>query len=99
MSSTKQATFSPSNFQLIIDAKLTGIDLSNSPFAERLKLSTSTQAILELLEKREKDFKEYRDRNLKLISCISPAVERSSMHFPGHSARQVWFVKPATASI
>ena len=80
MSLTEQATSSRSNFQLITDAladyaKLTGIDLSNSPFAQRLELSNSPQAIVELLEEREKAFKQYRDRNQRLISCISPAVE------------------------
>ncbi len=80
MSSTEQATSSQSNFQSIIDAladyaKETGIDLSNSPFAERLECSNSPQAILELLQERENAFKEYRDRNRRLISCISPAVE------------------------
>jgi hypothetical protein len=80
MSSSAQATSSHSNFQLIIDAladyaKLTGIDLSKSPSAEKLKLSNSPQAILILLEEREKAFKEYRDRNRRLINCISPVVE------------------------
>jgi hypothetical protein len=66
---------------LIIDAaladytKLTGIDLSKSPFTERLELSNSPQAILELLQERENTFREYRDRNRRLIGCISPAVE------------------------
>jgi hypothetical protein len=65
---------------LIIDAlahyaELTGIDLSKSPFAERFKHSNSLQAILELLEERERAFKEYRNRNRRLISCISPAVK------------------------
>ena len=77
--STEQATSSPSNIQLIIDAladyaKLTGIDLSKTPFAERLKLLNSPQAVLELLEERENAFREYRDRNRRLISCIRPAV-------------------------
>lgn len=77
MSSIEQPT--SSNFQLIINAladyaKLTGIDLSNSPFARRLELLTSSQAIVELLEERERAFKEYRDRNQRLIGCISPAV-------------------------
>ena len=80
MSSTEQATSSNSNFRLIVDAladyvKLTGIDISNSPFAQSLALSNSPQAILELLEEREKAFKEYRDRNRRLISSISPVVE------------------------
>ena len=78
--STEQATSSPSNFQLIIDAladyaKLTGIDLSKTPFAERLELLNSPQAVLELLEERENAFREYRNRNRMLISCIRPAVE------------------------
>jgi hypothetical protein len=64
---------------LIIDAlaryaELTGIDLSKSPFAERLEHSNSPEAILELLGEREKAFKEYRNRNRRLMSCISPAV-------------------------
>ena len=77
MSSIEQP--SSSNFQLIVDAladyaELTGIDLSNNPFARRLELSNSSQAIVELLEERERAFKEYRDQNRRLISCISPAV-------------------------
>jgi hypothetical protein len=65
---------------LIVDAltdyaELTGIDLSDSPFAQRLEHSNSSHAILELLEERERAFKEYRDRNRGLIGCISPAVE------------------------
>ena len=77
MSSIEQPT--SSNFQLIVDAladyaEQTGIDLSNNPFARRLELSNSSQAIVELLEERERAFKEYRDRNQRLISCISPAV-------------------------
>jgi hypothetical protein len=80
MSSPGQTTSSPSNFQLIIDAladyaKLTGIDLSKNPFAERLEHLNSPQAVLELLEERENAFKEYRNQNRSLISCISPAVE------------------------
>lgn len=70
---------SPSNFQLITDAladytEQTGIDLSNNPFAEKLQFSTSPDAILELLHEQEISFKEYRDGNRRLISCLSPAV-------------------------
>jgi hypothetical protein len=69
-----------SNFQLIIDAlanyaNQTGIDLSNNPFADKLQLSNSPDAIIELLYDREKAFKEYRDGNRKLISCLKPAVQ------------------------
>ena len=80
MSSTGQATSSStSNIQLIIDAladyaKVTGIDLSKNPFAATLKESTSPEAILQLLQGREKAFREYRDGNRRLISCLSPAV-------------------------
>jgi hypothetical protein len=80
MSSTGQATSSTSNFQLIINAladytKITGIDLSKSPFAAALKQPTSHEAILELLQGREKAFKEYRDGNRRLINFLSPAVK------------------------
>jgi fungal STAND N-terminal Goodbye domain len=80
MSSTGQATSSPSTIQSIIDAlanytKVTGIDLSENPFAAAIEHSNSPEAILELLQEREKAFKEYRDGNRRLISCLSPAVK------------------------
>ena len=79
MSSTEQATSSPHKFQLIIDALVdyaeqTGIDLSKSPFAEKLELLNSPQAIVELLQEREESFKEYRGRNRRLINYIRPVV-------------------------
>ena len=78
MSST--ATPSSSNVQLIIHAladypKQTGIDLSNSPFATLLEQSNSPEAILQLLQQREKAFKDYRNGNRRLINCLSPAVK------------------------
>jgi fungal STAND N-terminal Goodbye domain len=81
MSSTGQATSSTSNFQLIIDAaladytKITGTDLSNTPFATAIQQSNSPEAILQLLHEREKTFKEYRDGNRKLINCLTPTVK------------------------
>ena len=71
---------STSNFQLITDAlaeyaKITGIDLSKNPFATTLEQSNSPEAILQLLQGRAKNFKEYRDSNQRLISCLSPAVK------------------------
>ena len=80
MSSTGQATSSTSNFQLIIDAladytKITGIDLSTNPFAATLDQSNSSDGILQLLQGREKAFKEYRSGNRRLINCLSPAVK------------------------
>ena len=80
MSSTGQGTSSTSNIQLIINAladyaRITGIDLSSSPFAALLEQSNSPDAILELLQAREKAFKEYRDGNQRLITCLGPAVK------------------------
>ena len=80
MSSTSQATSSPSTVQSIIDAladyaKVTGVDLSKNPFATAIEHSNSPEAILELLQEREKAFKEYRDGNRRLISCLRPAVK------------------------
>ena len=82
MSSTIQATSStPStlNIQLITDAlanyaKITGIDISKNPFAAALERANSPTAILELLQEREKAFKDYREGNRRLISCLSPSV-------------------------
>jgi len=82
MSSTGQPTSSTSsnpNTQLITDAlanyaRITGIDLSEHPFAAALEQSNSPEAILQLLQEREKAFKEYRDGNRRLINCLSPAV-------------------------
>jgi hypothetical protein len=82
MSSTVQATSSTSstsNIQLITDAladyaNITGIDLSNNPFAAAIEQANSPGAILELLQEREKAFKDYREENRRLISCLSPAV-------------------------
>ena len=82
MSSAVQATSSTSStpdIQLITDAlvdysKITGIDISKHPFAAAIERANSSGAILELLQEREKEFKDYREGNLKLISCLSPAV-------------------------
>ena len=82
MSSTVQATSSTpssSNIQLITDAladytNITGIDLSKNPFAAVIEREHSPRAILELLQEREKAFKDYREGNRGLISCLSPAV-------------------------
>jgi hypothetical protein len=79
MSSAGQATSSTSTIQSIIDAladytKVTGIDLSKNPFAAPIEHLTSPEAVLELLQERERAFKEYRDENRRLISCLRPAV-------------------------
>jgi len=79
MSSAGQATSSTSTIQSITDAladytKVTGIDLSKNPFAAAIERSNSPEAILELLQEQEKSFKDYRDSNPSLISCLRPAV-------------------------
>jgi soluble cytochrome b562 len=82
MSSTVQetsSTSSTSNIRLITGALVdytntTGIDLSRNPFAAAIERANSPAAILELLQEREKEFKDYREGNRRLISCLSPAV-------------------------
>ena len=73
------STASAYTIQSIVDAladytKVTGIDLSNNSFAAPIERLNSTEAVLELLQEREKTFKEYRDGNRRLISCLRPAV-------------------------
>jgi hypothetical protein len=83
MSSTGQetsTTSSTSNIQLITNAladyaKITGVDLSKNPFAAAIEQSNSPEAILELLQEREKAFNEYRDNNRRLINCLTSAVK------------------------
>ena len=75
------STSSTSTIHSIIDAaladyaKLTGTDLSKTPFALALEQSNSPEAVLQLLHEREKAFKEYRDDDRKLINCLSPTVK------------------------
>ncbi len=80
MSSSAQAASSSSGVQSIIEAalvdytKITGTDLSKTPFAAALERSSSPEAILQLLHERGKGFKEYRDGNRRLINCLAPVV-------------------------
>ena len=75
------STSSTSTIQSIIDAaladytKLTGTDLSKTPFAIALEQSNSPQAVIQLLHEREKAFKDYRNDDPKLINCLGPAVK------------------------
>ena len=80
MSSTEQSTSCPSTVQSIIDAladytKVSGVDLSKNSFAAAIENSNSLEDILELLQEREKAFKEFREENRRLISCLRPAVK------------------------
>ena len=75
------STSSTSTIYSIIDAaltdytKLTGTDLSKTPFATALEHTNSPEAVLQLLHERERAFKEYRDDDRKLINCLGPAVK------------------------
>ena len=69
-----------SNLQLILDAadeyaQQTGVNLSQNPFAVRVKGCDSPSAVLLLLQENLKAFKDYRDNNRKFIECISPVVQ------------------------
>jgi fungal STAND N-terminal Goodbye domain len=100
MSSTGHTTTPNSNLQLIIDALAeyaiqTGTDLSNNPFAEQIKHCEEPDAILKLLQEREKAFKEYRDANRRIIDCLSPAV-RVLHAFSGILGEGLSLVSPYT---
>jgi len=80
MSSTGKATSPFENVKLIINAladyaKETGVDLSKNPFAAKLEQLMSPEDILQLLEEREKPFKEYREGNRRLTNFLNPAVK------------------------
>ena len=97
------STASTSTIHSIIDAalanytKLTGTDLSKTPFAIALEQSNSPEAVLKLLHEREKAFKEYRDKDRKLIKCLSPAV-KVVQAFSNVIGEAVGQVKPHMAS-
>jgi len=59
---------------LVDYAKTTGIDLSKNPFAVAIERANSPESILELLQEREKAFKDYREGNRSLINCLIPTV-------------------------
>jgi hypothetical protein len=100
MSSTGHTTTPNPNLQLIIDAlaeyaNQTGTDLSKNPFAEKIQHFNTPDAILELLQEREKTFKEYRVANRRIIDCLSPAV-RVLHTFSGILGEAVGLVSPYT---
>ena len=72
---------SSSNFQVIFDAALgdyldkTGVDLIKDSFTEQLQNCRSAEAILELLQDKASQFKDYRNGNRKLINCLEPVVQ------------------------
>ena len=78
MSSTTPTITSSSNFRLIIDTALdnykeqTGIDLTKNELGDKLQ---HPDGVLEIFQEREKQFKDYRDRNRKFINFLKPAVQ------------------------
>jgi hypothetical protein len=101
--SSTSSTSSTSNIRLVTDAlekyaKITGNDLSKNPFAATLEQSDSPEAILELLQEREKAFKEYREGSRRLITCLSPVVNVIQA-FSGIFGEAVSLVSHATHTI
>jgi hypothetical protein len=78
MSST---VISSSNFQFIFDAALadyldqTGVDLTKDSFTEKLRKCRTADDVLELLQDKVNQFREYRNGNRKLINCLKPVVQ------------------------
>ena len=69
-----------SNFQSILVAvdkyaEKTGTNLKDNPFANEIKDCDSPDAVLLLLQEDLKAFKDYRDKNRKLLDCLSPVVQ------------------------
>jgi hypothetical protein len=80
MSSTTTTTIASSNFQFFLDAlddyaKQTGIDITNNPFADKLQSCHSPESVLDLLQDKAKEFKDYREGNRNVISCLNPVVQ------------------------
>jgi len=75
MSST---SISSATFRSIFDAALgsyaeqTGIDINS---VENLQSCDTSEAVLQVLQAREKEFKDYRDKNRKLLNCLRPVVK------------------------
>ena len=69
------------SFQLVFEAALadyleqTGVDLTKHPFTEKLRNCRSPDDILELLQDKANQFKDYRNGNRKLINCLKPVVQ------------------------
>ncbi|KAI9458973.1 hypothetical protein F5148DRAFT_1219731 [Russula earlei] len=78
MSSTASSS---ANFQSVLNAafesytKKTGIDLINHPSAHKLENCNTSEDILQLFQERETAFKDYRNKNRKLINRLRPVVQ------------------------
>ncbi|KAH9063571.1 hypothetical protein EDB87DRAFT_1820685, partial [Lactarius vividus] len=77
---TGQASASPSNFHLILDAfdqyaSQVGIDLTENPLADVIRRCDSPNAVLQLLQDKAQAFKDYRDGDRTLINWLKPVVQ------------------------
>ena len=83
MSSTSHAisTTPTSIFKVVLDNALkdytekTGIDLAKYDFAQQIEGYNSPYEVLRLFGEKERQFKEHRERNRRLINWITPVVQ------------------------
>jgi len=79
--SESSTTTSSATFRSILNAALdnyrqqTGIDLTNHSSANRFRTCNTSEDILRLFQDRETVFKDYRNKNRKLIDCLHPIVQ------------------------
>ena len=79
--SPRSLTTTSVSFRSILDAALdnyskkTGIDLMGHPSANRFQTCNTPEDVLQLLRDRETEFKDYRNKNSKLINCLLPIVK------------------------
>jgi len=76
LSTTSSATFrSILNAALDNYCKQTGIDLTNHSSANRFRTCNTSEDTLRMFQDRETAFKDYRNKNRKLINCLRPIVQ------------------------
>ena len=79
--SPRSLTTTSVSFRSILDAALdnyskqTGIDLMGHPSANKFQICNTPEDVLQLLRDRETEFKDYRNKNSKLINCLLPIVK------------------------
>ncbi|KAI0290399.1 hypothetical protein B0F90DRAFT_1671992, partial [Multifurca ochricompacta] len=74
MSLTTTTTISSANFRLILDA-LDDYAKQTESISQKEEKCDSSDAVLDLLKVKAKEFKDYRDGNRKLIDWLNPVVK------------------------